>query len=474
LSEVTLDGTDLTETPRIIRHAIQSRGELTVEDCIIKNIKTNNIYYGRGIVLLAGTSNTIARCEFSDIQRIGIHVRGHVELTDPIAYIEDCTYVGKGDGDWLDYGIEFGGGGSGTVDGCDISACTGVASVDGSTSAGIYATDYWGTGTVATVENSILTGNSDGICVGYVSTDATVLTAHCNDISGNTVYGIRNVGTVEVDAENNWWGDASGPSVQGPGTGDAVSTNVDYDPWIASLIYTGAPQPTANVVLEATLSDSTLAGMSGYTVDFYIDNDYVGSATTDSDGVASCNIGLYPVGIYDVYASVCCLESDPALLAIYDPAGGFVTGGGWIDSPLGAHVANPNDPGGKANFGFVSKYKKGQSTPTGNTEFQFKAGNLNFHSDSYDWLVIAGSKAKYKGTGAINDEGSYKFMLSAIDGDPNSGDGIDKFRINIWEEDTNGDETIIYDNGEGTGDVETLTELGGGQIVIHKAKTKAK
>jgi len=230
LSNVTLDGTNLTGTPRIIRHAIQSRGELTVEDCIIKNIKTNNIYYGRGIVLLAGTSNTIARCEFSDIQRIGIHVRGSVESTNPIADIEDCTYIGKGDGDWLDYGIEFGGGGSGTVDGCDISDCTGVASTDSSTSAGILATDYYGTGTVVTVENSTLTGNSDGIAVGFAATDATVLTAHSNNFSGND-FGINNVGVTEVNAENNWWGDTSGPNGEGTGTGDAVSVNVDFDPW---------------------------------------------------------------------------------------------------------------------------------------------------------------------------------------------------------------------------------------------------
>lgn len=37
---------------------------------------------------------------------------------------------------------------------------------------------------------------------------------------------------------------------------------------------------------------------------------------------------------------------------------------------------------GKATFGFVSKYKKGATLPTGETEFQFKAGNLNFMSTS--------------------------------------------------------------------------------------------
>jgi len=31
---------------------------------------------------------------------------------------------------------------------------------------------------------------------------------------------------------------------------------------------------------------------------------------------------------------------------------------------------------------------------SGNTEFQFKVADLNFKSTSYDWMVIAGSKAK--------------------------------------------------------------------------------
>lgn len=89
-------------------------------------------------------------------------------------------------------------------------------------------------------------------------------------------------------------------------------------------------------------------------------------------------------------------------LPVYDPSAGFVTGGGWIWSPQGAYTADTSLEG-KANFGFVAKYKKGQSTPDGNTEFQFKAGALNFHSDTYDWLVVAGTKATFKGTGSINE-----------------------------------------------------------------------
>lgn len=151
-------------------------------------------------------------------------------------------------------------------------------------------------------------------------------------------------------------------------------------------------------------------------------------------------------------------------VVVYDPDAGFVTGSGWINSPEGAYTQDPTITG-KATFGFVIKYRKGKTTPIGNTEFQFKAGNLNFHSSEYDWLVIAGSKAMYKGTGAINGEGNYGFMLSAIDGKLKN-NGEDIFRIKIWDKNT--DETI-YDNNIGSDDnADPTTTLGGGQIVIHK------
>ena len=67
-----------------------------------------------------------------------------------------------------------------------------------------------------------------------------------------------------------------------------------------------------------------------------------------------------------------------AYLAVYDPNDAFVTGGGWINSPDGALVGTHLT--GKANFGFVAKYKKGSNVPNGNTEFQFHAGNLDFSS----------------------------------------------------------------------------------------------
>ncbi len=160
-------------------------------------------------------------------------------------------------------------------------------------------------------------------------------------------------------------------------------------------------------------------------------------------------------GIYTVCLTVndgdLSSDANCTMAVVYDPSAGFVTGGGWIDSPAGAYAADTS-LSGKATFGFVAKYKKGANVPDGNTEFQFKAGDLNFHSTSYEWLVVAGNKAQFKGEGTINGQGSYKFMISADDDNP------DTFRIQIW-----GDNGTVYDNG-------SQQSLGGGSIVVHKGK----
>ena len=101
----------------------------------------------------------------------------------------------------------------------------------------------------------------------------------------------------------------------------------------------------------------------------------------------------------------------------------------------GAYVAEPSLTG-SANFGFVAKYKKGQTVPEGNTEFQFQAGGLNFHSESFDWLITAGPKAMFKGEGTINGEGLYGFQVSVIDANLTPSTDVDKFRIKIWDKDS--------------------------------------
>lgn len=199
-------------------------------------------------------------------------------------------------------------------------------------------------------------------------------------------------------------------------------------------------------------------------------------AVNESNGTVSATYNFATVGVYAVKLTVAdsCgglgvadqVDGLAAMVVIYDPNGGFVTGGGWFNSPAGAYTINPSLTG-RANFGFVSKYLRGASVPTGETEFQFQIGNFTFHSSTYDWLVIGGARAQYKGSGTINGSGNYGFILTAIDGQVNGGGGADRFRIKIWDK-NNGD-TIIYDNQMGSSDsADPLTLLKGGSIVIHR------
>ena len=102
----------------------------------------------------------------------------------------------------------------------------------------------------------------------------------------------------------------------------------------------------------------------------------------------------------------------------------------------------------------------------GNTSFRFKVADFVFDSTSYDWLVIAGPKAQFKGVGSINGEGEYGFMLTAIDGDLPGGGGEHKFRIKIWDRETG---NIVYDNMiDSPDDADPTTIITKGVINIQK------
>jgi hypothetical protein len=154
-----------------------------------------------------------------------------------------------------------------------------------------------------------------------------------------------------------------------------------------------------------------------------------------------------------------------AMVVIYDPNGGFVTGGGWVNSPAGAFVAGPTLTG-KLSFGINAKYQTNQNILTGQTEVQFRTGDFNFHSTGYDWLFITGAKAQFSGSGTVNDAGNYGFTVTVIDGSVSGGGGTDKFRIKVW--DKNNGNAVVYDSQMGAPDnANPTTPLGGGNIVIH-------
>src|SRR5690349_10821723 len=129
---------------------------------------------------------------------------------------------------------------------------------------------------------------------------------------------------------------------------------------------------------------------------------------------------------------------------------------------------------GPASFSFVSKYQKGANAPDGTTSFSFQTVGLDFYSDTYDWLVVAGARAQFKGSGSLNDAPGYQFMLTAVDGDLLGRGVADRFRIKIWRYDDDAkQDVIVYDNqldSSTTGTTSEGTAIRSGNIVIHAAK----
>ena len=81
-----------------------------------------------------------------------------------------------------------------------------------------------GTGTdTASINCNTFTSNQNGIY--WTASPAPEM--HSNNFSGNTNYGIYYSGSTTLNAENNWWGDATGPNQ----SGDSYFGNVDADPW---------------------------------------------------------------------------------------------------------------------------------------------------------------------------------------------------------------------------------------------------
>ncbi|MGV3586477.1 MAG: T9SS type A sorting domain-containing protein, partial [Adhaeribacter sp.] len=198
------------------------------------------------------------------------------------------------------------------------------------------------------------------------------------------------------------------------------------------------------------------------------------------------SVGVYTVFLRYRNAIGQYQETAPVYVVFYDPSAGFVTGGVTINSNEGAFALDARLTG-KANAGFVSKYTKGQTVPTGETEFEFQVGGMKFQSTSYDWLVVSGATAKYKGKGTVtlpngrvlNNCG---FLLAATDGAVLGGTNPDRFRIKIWEITSTGDK-LVYDNqvtknADGTfsydaDNADATTAIATGSIVIHQPSTKA-
>jgi PKD repeat protein len=236
-------------------------------------------------------------------------------------------------------------------------------------------------------------------------------------------------------------------------------------PSVGSITRLPAAPVAIGSTVQASVSFTDPGSLDSHTASWnWGDGSTSAGAVSESGGAGSVTgshtytaAGVYTVTVTVTDADGASGSSQFQFVVVYDPSAGFVTGGGWINSPPGAYLPKPSATG-KASFGFVSKYQKGANVPTGNTQFEFHEGSLDFHSTTYQWLVIAGNcRAQFKGTGTINGSGSYSFLLTGVDGERCSNPGPDTFRIQITDN-TSG--TTVYDNA-------TDQAIGGGDIQVH-------
>ncbi len=142
----------------------------------------------------------------------------------------------------------------------------------------------------------------------YVAGTGLATFGACNFVDPEKGFGIHNTTTQTITATGNWWGDVSGPSTVGPGSGVKVSTNVIYSPWATAVL----PVPAATGPFRIT-SWPNLTGMVGVPYRY------------DDDGRPTA-VGGGPVAWSKLFG--------PSLLAV-DPATGAID---WVPGNAGSFL----------------------------------------------------------------------------------------------------------------------------------------
>jgi extracellular elastinolytic metalloproteinase len=210
---------------------------------------------------------------------------------------------------------------------------------------------------------------------------------------------------------------------------DAVVTVLDSNP---TSVKVNSPGGTAGpITLCATINEASDASPGDISlatpVTFTLTPVAPGAptitqtATTSGGGVggtltACVTLSNVPVNVYDVSVSVGGKHytgTGGAVLAVYDPSLGFVTGGGTV-----VH------DGVTATFGFNVKYKR-NGAPQG--EFLYiecrPTGLVKLKGTSMQSLSIVGNTGVFIGKATLNDVGNHTFRATVVDnGEPGKND----------------------------------------------------
>lgn len=146
-------------------------------------------------------------------------------------------------------------------------------------------------------------------------------------------------------------------------------------------------------------------------------------------------------------------------LSVYNPTPqGLFTGVRIFQSPLGAVSGQPTVTG-QVKFGVTAKYQG--TAINGDVSMGFNAANIEFNSTTLDVLVTSNGKATLRGTGTLNNNPGYTFLVTGLDGG-SGGDDFIRFQIK------NNSNNIVYDSQPQAVDTTDPTTLvTAGQVIVH-------
>ena len=146
--------------------------------------------------------------------------------------------------------------GTGVIVGGGSVATVGVDATDGENTISGFATGIQvADGGVSTITVNDIENNDIGV---LFEAGATSTLFQHNNVSGNTTAGAKNESANFIDATLNWWGDASGPSDAGPGSGDAILQapgELAVCPWLGAPYVVGGTAVTGNKVKNLDTSE---------------------------------------------------------------------------------------------------------------------------------------------------------------------------------------------------------------------------
>jgi len=243
---------------------------VTIQDCTLDLTSTAADVADDGVVITAAVDGiNIQNCDFI-VEGTDDAVTTAAGGTTDVA-IDTCTFTGSSgygyvDGfgigttlsnctfDGLDMGLDL------DAAGCDVTvdSCTFINA--SAVTPAVGAIDV-GTAPIAAPASLVIQGSTFQDNAGYSINVAAAAASNQIWVKFNSFLnnaeGMNCGGAPALNAIHNYWGDASGPSGVGAGIGDAISANVDYDPWFRAPVSAGAFADGA-----ASLNAQAAVGMS--------------------------------------------------------------------------------------------------------------------------------------------------------------------------------------------------------------------